>query len=366
MLRLGMLAGDSGHTVEFSRRLNHVGIDAEQWVEGARVVAAVETTSQIDADRIPGYVEQLRQCGVELLPRIEDLVGRVDAVLIETQDGGDHLEQARPFIEAGLPLFVDKPLATSTADARQIVAAARTRGIAFGSSSALRYALEVQDVQRPARGARAGPRRSTSTASPSCTLAIPASSTTASTASRRSTRSWGPAAERPLGLGRGGRGRGRPLGRRADRDRARHPARQARVRLHGLLPERRRVAPHRRPLLLPGAAEGPGRPAGARPVAADARGADRAGRLHGGRQPVGPSWAATRSGWRRPDAQPIARVCSDSGGSARARSDCPPGRGSSSSRPRRRRIGVASLTSPRARHSASEAGMSSTQTPRWW
>lgn len=148
MLRLGMLAGDSGHTVEFSRRLNHVGIDAEQWVEGARVVAAVETTSQIDADRIPGYVEQLRQCGVELLPRIEDLVGRVDAVLIETQDGGDHLEQAMPFIEAGLPLFVDKPLATSTADARRIVAAARTRGIAFGSSSALRYALEVQDVQR--------------------------------------------------------------------------------------------------------------------------------------------------------------------------------------------------------------------------
>jgi predicted dehydrogenase len=148
MLRLGMLAGDSGHTVEFTRRLNQVGIPDEQWVGGARVVAAAQVGSRIDPDRIPGYVEQIRQCGVEIVPRVEDLIGLVDAVLVETQDGGDHLEQAMPFIQAGVPLFVDKPLATSTTDARQIVEAARARGIAFGSSSALRYSLEVQDVHR--------------------------------------------------------------------------------------------------------------------------------------------------------------------------------------------------------------------------
>jgi len=91
MLRLGMLAGDSGHTVEFSRRLNHVGIDAEQWVEGARVVAAVETTSRIDPDNIPGYVEQLRLCGVELLPRIEDLM---EAANRSAELGGDEVELA--------------------------------------------------------------------------------------------------------------------------------------------------------------------------------------------------------------------------------------------------------------------------------
>jgi predicted dehydrogenase len=141
-----MLAGDSGHTVEFARRLNHVGIDEEQWVAGARVVAAVQTTSQIEPDRIPGYVDQLRECGVELVVGVDELVGLVDAVLIETQDGGDHLTQALPFIQAGVPTFVDKPLATSTAAARQIVEAAQARGLTFGSSSALRHALEVQDV----------------------------------------------------------------------------------------------------------------------------------------------------------------------------------------------------------------------------
>jgi len=143
-----MLAGDSGHTVEFTRRLNHVGIEAEQWVEGARVVAAAPATSQIDPDRIPGYHQQLAECGVPMVARVEDLFGTVDAILVETQDGSDHLAQALPIVEAGVPLFVDKPLATSTADAGRIVEAARKRGIAFGSSSALRYALEVQDVQR--------------------------------------------------------------------------------------------------------------------------------------------------------------------------------------------------------------------------
>jgi virulence factor len=146
VLRLGMLAGDSGHTVEFTRRLNHVRIDQDQWVDGARVVAAVPTTSQIDPQNIPGYLAELRACGVPFFDRIEDLVGRVDAVLIETQDGCDHLAQVLPFIEAGLPTFVDKPLATTTADARRMLEAAQKRGVAFGSASALRYALELQDV----------------------------------------------------------------------------------------------------------------------------------------------------------------------------------------------------------------------------
>jgi virulence factor len=155
MLRIGLLAGDSGHTVEFSRRINHVGIDQEQWVDGAKVVAAVETGSQVNPERIPGYVAELGDCGVTMLGTIDELVEQVDAVMVETQDGPDHLAQALPFVEAGLPTFVDKPLATSTADAERLVRAATTKGVAFGSASSLRYALEVQDVRR--RAAELGP-----------------------------------------------------------------------------------------------------------------------------------------------------------------------------------------------------------------
>ncbi len=52
-----------------------------------------------------------------LIPNIvsspEDVIGEVDAVLISTDDGFDHVRRARPFVEAGLPVFIDKPLATS-------------------------------------------------------------------------------------------------------------------------------------------------------------------------------------------------------------------------------------------------------------
>ena len=40
----------------------------------------------------------------------EDVIGEVDAVLIATDKGWEHLERARPFIDAGIPIFIDKPL----------------------------------------------------------------------------------------------------------------------------------------------------------------------------------------------------------------------------------------------------------------
>ncbi len=54
--------------------------------------------------------------GVEIVPSIEELLKRVDVVLLESVDGRPHLEQARPVIAAKKPLFIDKPMAGSLAD----------------------------------------------------------------------------------------------------------------------------------------------------------------------------------------------------------------------------------------------------------
>lgn len=81
-----------------------------------------------------------------LIPRIvarpEDVIGHVDAVLVATDDGFDHVRRARPFVEAGLPVFVDKPLALSVADLRTYVAWEKA-GARLLSSSGLRYAPEL-------------------------------------------------------------------------------------------------------------------------------------------------------------------------------------------------------------------------------
>jgi predicted dehydrogenase len=145
-LRLGIVDCDTSHVVAFTERLNHVTIAEEQWVDGAQVVAAVPLPSLVSQERVGPFVEKLRGYGLQILEKPEDLIGQVDAVLIESVDGSVHRERALPFIEAGLPVWVDKPLACSTADARILLDAAQKKGGVLMSASALRYDLPVKDV----------------------------------------------------------------------------------------------------------------------------------------------------------------------------------------------------------------------------
>ena len=71
------------------------------------------------------------------MARPEDVIGEVDAVVISTEDGFDHVRRAPPFIEAGRPLSADKPLATSAEDPRTFITWQKA-GARFLSSSSLR------------------------------------------------------------------------------------------------------------------------------------------------------------------------------------------------------------------------------------
>ena len=87
--------------------------------------------------------EHVAKCS--LIPHVvekpTDVIGHVDAVVIATDIGGEHVARARPFVEAGLPVFIDKPLADNEADLKTFkewVAA----GKAIMSSSSMRYTKE--------------------------------------------------------------------------------------------------------------------------------------------------------------------------------------------------------------------------------
>ena len=78
----------------------------------------------------------------------EALIGSVDAVLIATDIGGEHVRRARPFVEAGVALFIDKPLCDTTADLAQFQRWVAD-GAAILSSSSTRYAAEYTPYQAP-------------------------------------------------------------------------------------------------------------------------------------------------------------------------------------------------------------------------
>ena len=80
-----------------------------------------------------------------VVARPEDVIGKVDAVIIATDDGDDHVRRARPFIEAGLPVFVDKPMATNVADLDQFLRW-HLDGKTIFSTSGMRFAPEIRRI----------------------------------------------------------------------------------------------------------------------------------------------------------------------------------------------------------------------------
>lgn len=143
MIKLGILDFDTSHAVEFTKRINHTDIAEEQWVEGAKVVIGCPGESKVSPERIPGFTAAMKKYGVPLVEKPEEMIGKVDAMLIEAVDGSVHYERSRPFLEAGLPCFVDKPFACSVVDARKMIDLAAKKKLPIFSSSALRYATEA-------------------------------------------------------------------------------------------------------------------------------------------------------------------------------------------------------------------------------
>jgi predicted dehydrogenase len=82
-----------------------------------------------------------------VVDRSEDVIGHVDAVIIATDIGHEHVERARPFIEAGLPVFIDKPLTDNREGLAQFTAW-HGKGKPFQSSSCMRYAKEFIELRQ--------------------------------------------------------------------------------------------------------------------------------------------------------------------------------------------------------------------------
>lgn len=70
-----------------------------------------------------------------------DMIGHVDAILLARDDAKNHLRFANEFLKAGLPIYIDKPIALSSADLDEIYNLEKFKGQIF-TCSALRYAKE--------------------------------------------------------------------------------------------------------------------------------------------------------------------------------------------------------------------------------
>ena len=139
-LRAGIIGLDTSHVVAFTTALNDKSAAGD--LADVVVTAAYPGGSPdipASRDRIEGFTGQLKEMGVEIVASIDSLLEKVDVVLLESVDGRPHLEQVKPVLRAGKPVFIDKPVAGSLADAIEIFRLAREYNVPCFSSSSLRF-----------------------------------------------------------------------------------------------------------------------------------------------------------------------------------------------------------------------------------
>lgn len=150
-LRLGIVGTDTSHVTAFAGILNNP--ESKDHIPGARIVAAYKGGSPdlpSSSERVEKYAAELQsKYGVEIVPDIATLLTKVDAVLLESVDGRPHLAQFREIVKGGKPVFIDKPLAASLDDAREIARLARANNVKWFSSSSLRYGDSIPALRLP-------------------------------------------------------------------------------------------------------------------------------------------------------------------------------------------------------------------------
>lgn len=145
--RIGIIGLDTSHAVAFTKALNAAKSDPQY--KGYKIVAAYPKGSndiQTSVERIPGYTEDVKKLGVEIVDSVEALLEKVDFVLLETNDGRLHLEQALKVIKSGKTMFIDKPVAASLKDAMIIFDEAKKNNVPVFSSSSLRFVAGAQEI----------------------------------------------------------------------------------------------------------------------------------------------------------------------------------------------------------------------------
>ncbi|MBI4578594.1 MAG: oxidoreductase [Planctomycetes bacterium] len=160
-IRLGIagMVEENGHPYSWSAILN--GFDAGEMSKTAYPMIYYYLTAQPKSDfGIPGVhvthvwcddrkdAEHLAKASLipHVVGRPEDMIGKVDAVLIPTDKGYEHVERARPFIDAGLPVYIDKPLADREDHLQQFIRW-HGEGKAILSTSMMRYCREFADCR---------------------------------------------------------------------------------------------------------------------------------------------------------------------------------------------------------------------------
>jgi predicted dehydrogenase len=138
-MRIGIVGSENSHVDHIVRCLNHERARPGVEVVGLAGGATERNIAVASAGAIPHVVD-----------RVDEMIEFADALIVTDRHGALHREHARPFLELGRPVWIDKPLACDVTDARAILDTAAASGALLTSYSTLRYVPDTEDLVREA------------------------------------------------------------------------------------------------------------------------------------------------------------------------------------------------------------------------
>lgn len=151
--RVGIIGLDTSHSSEFIKSLNNA--KQTPTYQGYYVSVAYPYGSKkikSSYSRIDQYTKEAKENGVTIAASIDELLKNCDVVLLETNDGSLHLEQATQVFKSGKMVFIDKPAAAKMQDVISIYKLARQYNTPMFSASSLRFIDKAQKVRSNAYG----------------------------------------------------------------------------------------------------------------------------------------------------------------------------------------------------------------------
>ena len=158
-IRLGMIGMTEGNGHPYSWSAIYNNYNKERMTAECPFPGIPAYLNKVPSDEIgiPGakvthvYCDQKSDAehvsALSLVPNVvnrpEEMLGEVDAVIIGTDIGSQHVRRARFFIENGVPLLIDKPLCDNRADLEQFIAWDKA-GAKFISASSMRFGKEFK------------------------------------------------------------------------------------------------------------------------------------------------------------------------------------------------------------------------------
>ena len=134
-IRIGIIGAENSHTVIIGKMFNidkkFPGVEVTHlWGETddfARKAAEAGKISTIVKDQ-------------------KEMLGKIDALIVDHRHAKYHLEAATPFVKAGIPTFIDKPFCYRVAEGKEFLAMAREAGTPVSSYSTVAQSDSTFDI----------------------------------------------------------------------------------------------------------------------------------------------------------------------------------------------------------------------------